>query len=83
MKIQLNQWVFLKERAPKKAKTTQSAGKVMATVFWDSKGIIYIDYLPKGQTITGEYYANVLEQFDKNLKEKKASPCKEKSAFPP
>lgn len=28
------------ERAPKKAKTVPSSGKVMATVFWDSKGII-------------------------------------------
>ena len=25
----------------------------MATVFWNSQGIISIDYLQKGQTITG------------------------------
>ena len=27
----------------------------MAMVFWDSKGIILIDYKPAGTSITGEY----------------------------
>jgi histone-lysine N-methyltransferase SETMAR len=29
--------------------------KVMATVFWDSKGILIIDYLQKGKIINGQY----------------------------
>ena len=37
------------ESAPKKANTVLSAGKVMAMVFWDSQGIILIDYLEKGK----------------------------------
>jgi len=41
----------------KKFKITASAGKVMAT-FWDSKGVIMTDYLSKGSTVTGAYYAN-------------------------
>ena len=32
---------------PKKAKSIASAGKVMASVFWDTKGILLIDYLEK------------------------------------
>ena len=28
----------------------------MASVFWDVKRIFLIDYLVKGETITGEYY---------------------------
>jgi len=44
---------FAGEPAPKKAKTVLSAGKVMATVFWYSQGVIYIDYLEKGKTVTG------------------------------
>ena len=32
---------------PKKAKVVSSAGKVMASVFWDAKGIMFIDYLQK------------------------------------
>ena len=34
----------------------------MATVFWDAKGVIMLDFLPKRSTITGVYYANLLDQ---------------------
>ena len=47
---------------PKKFKTQPSAGMVMATVFWDAKGVIMLDFLPKRSTITGVYYANLLDQ---------------------
>ena len=49
-------------RLQKKAKTVFSAGKVMATVFWDSHGVILIDYLQKGNTITVVYYATLLDK---------------------
>jgi len=48
------------EPAPKKANTVPSAGKVMATVFWDSQGVIYIDNLENGKTVTGLYYVELL-----------------------
>ena len=35
----------------------------MATVFWDSQGVIYIDYLEKGKSFTGLYYAELLGRF--------------------
>ena len=59
-KEQSKQWISPGERAPKKAKTDLSAGKVMATVSWDSQGVIYIDYLEKGKTVTGLYCAELL-----------------------
>ena len=46
---------------PKTFKTQPSAGKVMATVFWDAQGIIMLDFLAKKSTITGAYYANFLD----------------------
>ena len=55
----------------KKFRTQPSASKVMATVFWDSKGIILIDYKPAGTSITGEYYANVIKQLRVAIKEKR------------
>ena len=39
----------------------------MATVFLDAQGIILIDYLQKGQTITGEYYATLVSRFHEKL----------------
>jgi len=45
--------------APKKTRSVPSAGKDMASVFWDAEGILFIDYLEKCKTITGEYYSNL------------------------
>ena len=50
-KRQSAEWTAVGEPNPKRAKTKQSAGKVMASVFWDANGIIFIDYLQKGTTI--------------------------------
>jgi [histone H3]-lysine36 N-dimethyltransferase SETMAR len=33
----------------------RSAGKVMASVFWDARGIIIINYFDKGHPINSEY----------------------------
>lgn len=40
-----HQWTGRGEAPPTRVKTSKSAGKVMATVFWDQHGIILIDYL--------------------------------------
>ena len=45
---------------PKKFKTQPSAGKIMAIVFWDAQGVIMLNFLAKKSTITGAYYANLL-----------------------
>ena len=37
---------------PKKFETQPSAGKVMATVFWDAQGVIMLGFLAKKSTIT-------------------------------
>ncbi|GFX09733.1 histone-lysine N-methyltransferase SETMAR [Trichonephila clavipes] len=68
IKEQSKQWILPGEPAPKKAKTFPSAGKVMTTVFWDSHSVIYIDYLEKGKTVTGQYYVEFLGRFDPNFK---------------
>ena len=65
------QWKHPGSPPPKKFRTQPSASKVMATVFWDSKGIILIDYKPAGTSITGEYYANVIKQLRVAIKEKR------------
>ena len=58
---------------PKKFRVQKSAGKVLASIFWDQDGFLLIDYLPKGQTINAEYYSSLLVQLKDILKgEKKA-----------
>jgi len=39
--------------------------------FWDQDGILFIDYLPKGQTINAEYYSSLLVQLKEVLNEKR------------
>lgn len=70
-KSQSKQWTAKDEPAPKKAKTVSSAGKVMATVFWDSRGVIFVDYLEKGKTITGTYYSSLLDKLKAEISKKR------------
>ena len=70
-KAQSRQWVGPGSPRPKKFKTQLSAGKVMATVFWDSEGATVLDFLPKRSTITGVYYANLLDQLRTAIPEKR------------
>jgi len=39
--------------------------------FWDSKGVIMTDYLSKGSTVTGTYYADELRKLHEALKSKR------------
>ena len=70
-KKQSMQWKHLQSPPSKNAKVVLSARKVMASVFWDAKGVVFVDYLPKGKTINGEYYANLLRQLRQAIKAKR------------
>jgi hypothetical protein len=39
-----------------KFKVQTSAGKVMASIFWDSEGILLVEFLDRGATINSERY---------------------------
>ena len=43
----------------------------MTTVAWNSQGVIYIDYMEKGKTVTGLNYAELLGRFDAELQKKR------------
>ncbi|UYV80436.1 hypothetical protein LAZ67_19000187 [Cordylochernes scorpioides] len=63
-------WKKLEESAPKKAKVTISAGKVMAIVFWDCKGVLLVDYLPPNTTVNAARYCEVLTKLRAAIKRK-------------
>jgi len=63
-KRQSMEWRHPSSPKTKKFKTQTSAGKVMATVFWDCRGVILVDFLPQGTTVNSEQYIQTL----KNLK---------------
>lgn len=70
-KQESKEWRHPSSPPPIKFKVSKTSKKIMMTVFWDRTGIIYIDYLPHGKTITGAYYADVLEKLRLTIKEKR------------
>lgn len=64
-------WKTTDEEAPKKAKVILSAGKIMATVFWDARGILLIEFLGKGETINAERYCETLTKLRAAIKRKR------------
>ncbi|XP_053949369.1 histone-lysine N-methyltransferase SETMAR-like [Anastrepha ludens] len=74
-------WLEAGQSRPKRPKTHQSAGKVLASIFWDACGVIFIDYLEKGKTVTGEYYASFLDRLNDETKKKRHPLAKKKVLF--
>ena len=65
------QWKHRGSPPPKKFRTRPSAGKIMATIFWDGKGILHIDYMSHKTTITSQYYADLLGRLKESIKTKR------------
>jgi hypothetical protein len=42
-------------------KNIPSTGKVMASAFWDSQGVLFIDFLTEQRTIEASYYSKLLK----------------------
>ena len=80
-KQQAKQWAKPDRTAPKRAKTQQSAGKVMAFVFRYSSGILFIDYLEKGKKINRDYYCALLDRLQEEITRKRPHLLKKKYIF--
>jgi hypothetical protein len=51
-------WKHASSPLSKKFKTTQSAKKIMATVFWDHNGVLLVDFLTQGDTVNADRYCD-------------------------
>ena len=69
-KQQSMEWRHSGSHRPKKFRVQKSAGKFLASIFWDQDCILLIDCLPKGQTINADYYSFLLVQLKDILEEK-------------
>jgi len=65
------EWCKPGEAPPRTVKVTQSAKKIMATIFWDCRGILLIDFKERNTNVNGEYYALVLHELRDTVKEKR------------
>lgn len=65
------EWREVGQAPPTKVRTTVSAGKRMASVFWDRQGILLIKWLPEGRTVNSTYYCEVLRDLRTAIREKR------------
>ena len=62
-----SQWKHAGSPRPKKARQSKSTNKLLMIPFFDSTGIIYMHWIPTGQTVNKEYYVEVLREFRKRF----------------
>ena len=77
------EWTAACESCPKRSKMQTSAGKVLASVFWDVQGILLIDNLEKERTINSKYNRALLVCLKEEIAKKTSTNEEEKSALSP
>ena len=66
-KRQSCQWKNVGSPGPKKARQSKSTHKLMMIPFFDTTGMIYMHWVPTGQTVNKEYYVELLREFRKRF----------------
>ena len=66
-KRQNSQWKHAGSPRLKKARQSKSTHKLLMIAFFDSIGMIYMHWVPTGQTVNKEYYVEVLREFRKRF----------------
>ncbi|KAJ4447710.1 hypothetical protein ANN_09718 [Periplaneta americana] len=70
-KQQSMHWRYSGSPVRTKFKQTLSVRKVMCTVFWDKKGILLIDFLPRGETVNADRYRETLRKLRRAIQNKR------------
>ncbi|GBM93871.1 hypothetical protein AVEN_213439-1 [Araneus ventricosus] len=53
----------------------------MTTVYWDARGVIFLDFFGTDKTITGQLYASFSHRFNNGMKEKRPPLVKKTTLF--
>jgi hypothetical protein len=75
-KQQSKQWLKKGTPGSVKARVHASRAKTMVLVFFDSQGMVYTNYVPRGDTVNVEYIIRALGTFLKNLRKKRLETAK-------
>ena len=71
MKRQSSQWKHTGSPGPQKTRQSKSTHKLLMIPIFDSTGMIYMHWVPTGQTVNKEYYVEVLREFRKRFRRKR------------
>ena len=77
-----SQWKHAGCPRPKKARQSKSTQKLLMIPFFDSTGMIYMHWVPTGQTVNKEYYVEVLRKFRKRFRRKRQALFKSSRTIP-
>ena len=69
-KQQLSQWKSPSSPRPKKTRQVRSKINVMLIVIFDADGIVHHEYVPQGQTVTKEFYLDVMRRLREAVRRK-------------
>ena len=75
------EWRHTSAPKPKRARRSRSAGKVMATFFWDWQGVIHVDFLTDARTVNATYYSVLLATDVKEKIRSKRKTCGKRVVF--
>lgn len=67
-KAAVERMVFFPDEPASKKTKVLLANKVLATVLWDIRSIIHLDFLHTGRRIRSEYFASLLYRLSDDLK---------------
>lgn len=70
-KRQSMQWKSPTSPRPKKARMSKSKVKLMLIAFFDSKGIVHLEFIPQGQTVNQYVYKEVLQRLIRSVRDKR------------
>jgi len=70
-KMQSSQWMGKGSPRPKKARMSRSKIKVMLVVFFDWKGIVHHEFVPRGQMVNKQLYQEVLAHLRDDVRRKR------------
>ena len=70
-KKQSKRWIKKGRPGPLKARVHASRQKQMVLVFFDAKGVIYTNIIPRGQTVNEAYITKALALFMKKMQQKR------------
>ena len=72
-------WKSPQSPRKKKARMSKSKFKAMMIAFFDIRGVIYIDWVPEGQTVNKVYYKNVLTTLRERVRRRRPDMSKNAS----
>ena len=70
-KRQSSRWKHAGSLRPKKARQSKSTRKLLMIPFFDRTGMIYMHWVPTGQTVNKVYYVEVLREFSQGFRRKR------------